>query len=280
MRTRLLAGLLPGILTLGGDTQAHERFPPGDGAGSLVSVSVDVEGRPAPLYRAPDGSDRFYLQASPHARYALRLSSRTHERLGVRITVDGLNVISGAREDGPRAWNPGRMYVLGPWDSLDVRGWRASLEEVRQFTFVDEERSYAARSGKADARMGWIEVAVYRERRPHARVDAPRDDAGSAGGRAPAEEERADGALNAPVSPRRERSHPGTGWGAPTDDPAMVVDFDPQPHPAERVVLRYEYASALRALGIAPRPWRPGRDRLRERDGGEDGFAQPPTRRH
>jgi hypothetical protein len=39
-------------------------------------------------------------------------------------------------------------------------------------------------------------------------------------------------------------------------------------------VLRYEYAPALRALGILPRPWW-GRDRLRERDRGE-GFAKPP----
>ena len=43
---------------------------------------------------------------------------------------------------------------------------------------------------------------------------------------------------------------------------------------AERVTLRYEYASALRALGILPAPWW-ARDRLRERDGGT-GFAKPP----
>jgi len=54
------------------------------------------------------------------------------------------------------------------------------------------------------------------------------------------------------------------------------VDFEPQSSPAERVTLRYEYASALRALGILPAPPWWARDRLRERDSGATGFAKPP----
>ena len=30
------------------------------------------------------------------------------------------------------------MYVLDPWQRTTVQGWRTSLQEVRQFTFVDE----------------------------------------------------------------------------------------------------------------------------------------------
>jgi hypothetical protein len=57
------------------------------------------------------------------------------------------------------------MYVLGPWEQTTVRGWRSSLSDVREFTFVDERSSYAARAGKANGHMGWIEVAVFREQR-------------------------------------------------------------------------------------------------------------------
>ena len=134
--------------------------------GSLVSVAVEVDGRSAPLYAATDGSGRYYLEARAGSRYQVRIASRSSERIGVRLTVDGLNAVSGERDQ--TSWwegrRPGRMYVLDPWGSTVVRGWRTSLDEVRLFTFVDEERSYAARSGKANEKMGWIEVAVFRER--------------------------------------------------------------------------------------------------------------------
>ena len=128
--------------------------------GRLLDVSVEIEGRASPLYAAADGSGRFYFEAREGGRYALRLANRTNERLGAVVTVDGLNVISGLRDEGR-----GRMYVIGPWEDTTIRGWRSSLAEVRRFTFVDERSSYAARSGKANSKMGWIEVAVYREQR-------------------------------------------------------------------------------------------------------------------
>jgi hypothetical protein len=267
---------------------ARAHLHPRDGAGSLVTVSVDVEGQPTPLYRAPDGSGRYYLEARPRSRYALRLANNTHQRLGVVITVDGLNAISGeqvAALPGRRGPN-GRMYVLDPWASVTVQGWRTSLDEVRRFTFVDEQRSYAARSGQANARMGWIELAVYRERQPVSpdvsglrrgrEIPPP-----PAEGRDEAEDRETPTADGAGESARpgaaAPRSYPGTGWGPRTDDHATLVDFDPQPQPGERITLRYEYASGLRALGIDVRPWWTARDRLRERDRGEGGFAKAPA---
>jgi hypothetical protein len=70
------------------------------------------------------------------------------------------------------------------------------------------------------------------------------------------------------------RSYPGTGWGERTHDPVVLVSFDPEPEPRERVTLRYEYRRALVALGVLP-PYK-WRDRLTERDQAEPGFAQPP----
>ena len=54
-----------------------------------------------------------------------------------------------------------------------MRGWRTSLEDVRRFTFVDERGSYAARTGRANGKMGWIQAWAYRERYA-ARVSPPR----------------------------------------------------------------------------------------------------------
>jgi hypothetical protein len=280
-----------GLFGMPAAIQAHDVYDLGS-PGSRLAVSVEIDGHEAPLYPAPDGSGRRYLEAREGASYAVRLENRTGERVGVVLMVDGLNAISGVQAI-PYSWAPpGRMYVLDPWDSTTVRGWRTSLSEIRRFTFVDERSSYAARAGKASGKMGWIEVSVYRELRPlvrrpwepRVRGDGPSSDEASRDGAgrpappaartAPEAEPQADAksAARAPLS----ESYPGTGWGRPTDDPVQVVSFDPQPRPSETVTLRYEYAPALRALGIALRPeW--SRDRLRDRDGGVWGYAQPPA---
>jgi hypothetical protein len=263
----------------------------------MVGVSVEVEGARTGLFPDPQGTGRYYLEAREGARYDIVLQNRTRERLGVVVTVDGLNVISGERTGGGD-----RMYVLDPWGSTAIRGWRVSLSDVRRFTFVDERGSYAARSGKANGRMGWIEVKVYRERshpRPYPLIQQPepgnprssaptedkdeaRADAGSpsatpypdqAAPEAPATGKLQDrpeagvskGRADAPdATAERRRAFPGTGWGARTDDPVTVVSFEPDATTAECVTLRYEYAPMLRALGIPTWP-EPGRDRLGER---------------
>ena len=256
--------------------------------GTLVGVSVEIDGREASLYPAPDGSGRYYLEARAGGRYAVSLANRTAERVGVVLTVDGLNAISGERDE-----RTGRMYVLDPWQSTRVQGWRTSLADVRQFTFVDEKRSYAARSGKANEKMGWIEIAVYRERRAYAQA-SPRpwsetkrqdSDAREEQGErdqapgAPAPEATSRDSAQAPKlegeSAGRLRSYPGTGWGDRAHDPVVLVDFNPESSPSECVTLRYEYRSALVALGVLPAP-APPRDRLWQRERAEPGFAQPP----
>jgi hypothetical protein len=280
--------LAAGVFLLPAAAGAQE-MSPWDGPGSLVRVSVEVDGRVTPLYPAPDGSGRRYLEARQGSSYLVRLENRTGQRLGVALTVDGLNVISGVKGVPPRAGSsPGRMYILDPWGETVVRGWRTSLSEVRRFTFVDESASYAARTGQANPRMGWIELGVYRERRPYVRRWFPsdsrsRDEAGrgaakdAEGARQPAPEATAEANGLGQDSAKSPRSaYPGTGWGSRDDDPAQVVSFDPEPAAAETQVVRYEYASALRALGILPRPDY-GRDRLRERERGEWGFAAPPA---
>ena len=253
--------------------------------GSQVSVSVEVEGSSAPLYAAPDGSGRYYVEARRGARYSLRLSNRTGERLAVLMTVDGLNVISGDKQP---AGETGRMYVLDPWESALIQGWRTSLDDVRRFTFVDEQASYATRAGKANSRMGWIEMAVFHERQRYAyrrepdvaqpqeesRDDQPAAPSASADARGRSENEGAAKAGSAAAA-QAPRAYPGTGWGERTHDTVQLVDFEAESQPSERITLRYEYASGLRALGILP--WRYTRDRLQQRDSGDGGgFAQPP----
>jgi hypothetical protein len=154
--------------------------------------------------------------------------------------------------------------------------------------FVDEERSYAERSGKANRDMGWIRVLAYREagipwlserdgrmrdRRNGPRPEGAEPPSADRGLASPGEAEsqlKADGDRGS-----REESNPGTGWGDQSWDPVNRTSFLAEHRATDHVVLRYEYASGLRALGIDIRR---NRDRLRERERGDLGFAQPPRR--
>jgi hypothetical protein len=264
----LLAGVALAATASGHSGRRHEA------PGPLVGVSVEVGGQSADLYPAPDGSGRYYLEAREGSSYVLHLANRSAERLGVVVQVDGLNVVSGAHDSGR-----GRMYVLGPGQRTTVRGWRTSLDDVRRFTFVDEKASYAARSGKANSRMGWIELEVFREKRRWTRHRRPEDRVGRPSGRSDEASERSADAAEAEARPQAKsqapaRSYPGTGWGSRAHDPVVLVTFEPERSPAQRTTLRYEYRGALVALGVLPSAHR-HHDRLAERDRGE-GFAPPP----
>jgi hypothetical protein len=280
MNAYRISRLLLAALSLAATAPAHSRCL-SEAAGPLVAVSVEVGGHPADLFPAPDGSGRYYLEARQGAPYLIHLANRSGERLGVVLTVDGLNAISGAPDEGR-----GRMYVLDPWGRATVRGWRTSLQEVRRFTFVDEEASYAARTNQASSRMGWVEVSVYRERGRWMRGRLA--DRGAAGERsrrneaAPAPAEPAADAAESESRPQaksqegaRARSYPGTGWGSRSHDPVVLVHFEPAHSASQRTTLRYEYRDALVALGVLPSP-HDSRDRLAERDRGMEGFAPPP----
>jgi hypothetical protein len=280
--------------------------------GRLVDVQVLVGGDATPLYFPSGRHDRRYFQAFRGRNYSLAVTNNSGRRIGVLIAVDGLNVVNGERS---RLASGEAMYVLDPWERTVIRGWRSSLNAVRKFVFVDEERSYAERTGQANGDMGWIRVLAFNERNP-AWYDVPgrinqreparerddevrpygsRDERGGEDSKAAPRDlaERApeaEGQEGDVVGPRKPQSStkslerneppsaqsvPGTGWGEKSRDPVRRVWFVPQPHATDHLVFRYEYASGLRALGIRPRGTR---DRLWEREHGDLGFAQPPRR--
>jgi hypothetical protein len=307
---RSLAACAALALVLSAAPAGASRYDDPDGSrwdraanGRLVDVQVLVEGQAAPLYFAPGRWDRRYFQALRGRHYALRVQNRTGQRVGVLISVDGLNVVNGERSSLQRSES---MYVLDPWETATIRGWRTSLEQVRQFVFVDEERSYAERTGQANGDMGWIRVLAFEERRPVACFDRPElkgllgdmrggraddglreresRDAKPQASQAPvpgadrmqkeeanaprsAEKSLAEGLAGAPQSD----AYPGTGWGERRQDPVRETSFVAAATPGDHLVFRYEYASSLRALGIAL-----DGDRLRDRERGELGFAKPP----
>jgi hypothetical protein len=263
-----------------------------------LAVSVRIGSGTTPLYQAAHRGDRWYLEAKEGAKYEVRVRNTTGERVGFLIAVDGLNAINGQRT----SLNPHEpLYVLEPYGTTTVKGWRKNLGNVSRFVFVDEKRSYAERTGQGNGELGWIRVVAFHEQAPPIVYDdrdliLGRDRGEREGNESKSRaESRADepqaGAMGSPSAPptaqrsapyemdgsKDERSSPGTGWGRNERDRARYVDFEPQAWASATITLRYEYRPALVSLGILPqRDW--NASRLWEREKGNYGFAQAPTR--
>ena len=126
-------------------------------ASSLVDVSVvdRDNGIPLPTHYH---NGKLYIAGIPGHRYSVRLSNRTAARVLTVLSVDGVNAISGQTagtdQDG---------YVLDPYETTEIGGWRKSLSEIAQFNFTALNNSYAARTGRPN-NVGVIGVAVFREK--------------------------------------------------------------------------------------------------------------------
>lgn len=230
-----------------------------------------------------------WVPGEPGHRYAVRLTNASAERVLVVLSVDGVNAISGETAAASQAG-----YVLAPWQSTEVSGWRKSLDDVAQFYFTDLPDSYAARTGRPD-NVGVVGIAVFREARPiayappvyptypayprpesEARGDEQaraRDDA-SVAANAPAAREAAGSVYDkADAQPQRL----GTGHGQREWAPVARAEFvRASRSPSQVTQLRYDDGNALAAAGIVPRASYWPRDERPEAFPG--GFAADPPR--
>jgi hypothetical protein len=101
-----------------------------------------------------------YVAGRPGDRYAVRLTNRSSGRVLVVLSVDGVNAVSG---DTAAVSQTG--YVLAPYQTAEITGWRKSYSEAAAFYFTALPDSYAARTGRPD-NVGVIGAAVFRERVP------------------------------------------------------------------------------------------------------------------
>lgn len=197
-----------------------------------------------------------WVEGTPGHRYGVRVANLTGQRVLVVLSVDGINAVSGQRADPAQAG-----YVLGPWESAQIDGWRKSLREVAQFVFSDPGHSYAARTGRP-ANVGVVGVAVFRQVPPVLPATAPPPpwaplvEGTAAEADAPAMAAGKTANAQAMRAPARGQSL-GTAHGQRQDAPVEETDFvRATPVPEQLSQVRYEDHASLVALGVLP-PWRP-----------------------
>ena len=247
--------------------------PPAFAVGGIVDMQIvdRSRGDVLPAYRSRGAS---WVAGRPGDRYAVRLTNRSGSRVLVVLSVDGVNAVSGET-----AATGQTGYVLGPWASAEITGWRKSYAEAAAFYFTALPDSYAARTDRPD-NVGVIGAAVFRERvplpvqRPYeappvasnrfdgARAEPERRAQAQGGAEAAADSRSTDAAAPATAAPpMRERDSLakadklGTGHGEREYSPTTQTTFErASSQPAEIVQVRYDSYANLVASGVIGRP--------------------------
>jgi hypothetical protein len=121
-----------------------------------MQVSILQNGR---VLRTIAHKGETYVEAPPAGEYTIRLSNSSPKRCMAVVSVDGVNILNGTD-----AGFAGPGYVLGPWQTVDVPGWRRDHGKVSAFTFEEQGASYAAQTGRGTANVGVVGVAVFEEK--------------------------------------------------------------------------------------------------------------------
>jgi hypothetical protein len=162
----LLAVLAVGVLVLACGTRADARPPFWRGRPVPPPYSFSVEdenGNALPTFRQ---EGKTFLLGEPGLRYNIRVQNPTAQRVEAVVSVDGRDAVSG----DPGDYVNGRGYVIAPYGSVLIEGFRRSFEEVATFRFTSPDNSYSARMGTPQ-NVGVIGVAFFPERvRPPAPV--------------------------------------------------------------------------------------------------------------
>jgi hypothetical protein len=256
MKTNLLAGLILAVL----GTSAT--------AGSLLDVTVLARSRGGGANGLPSYwyGGQTYVEGVAGQEFRVRLTNHTGERVLAVLSVDGVNAITGQTAGVNQIG-----YIVNPYQSVDVDGWRKSNVRTAAFFFTDLGNSYAARTGRPD-NVGVIGAAVFREVNAYrfdAEPDYPyppqssandgypeykrRESADAPSATAPKLAGRAPSAESAPVDKAFGSAPLGTGHGRSEYAPLRRGQFNREANVFEGVNVRYDSYANLIAMGVIPR---------------------------
>jgi hypothetical protein len=125
-------------------------------AATVTMTLEDGSGYPLPTF-AHQG--QLYVEGLSNQAYAIRLTNNSAARVEAVVTVDGRDVVSGQLGN----YKKQRGYVIEPFGSIRVDGFRQSLDHVAEFRFADVAASYGARMGTPQ-HAGVIGVALFYEK--------------------------------------------------------------------------------------------------------------------
>ncbi|HNZ11124.1 MAG TPA: hypothetical protein PKI97_06745 [Smithellaceae bacterium] len=242
-------------------------------AGTVIGDAVDVSvitdrGSFLPFYtvKSRHHLKKVYAEAVEGDHYRIVVRNKLNRRVGVVVSVDGRNIISGQK-----SWlkNTERMYIIDPYSTNEYSGWRTGQDKINRFYFTDAPDSYAAAFGDESA-MGVIAVAVYPEVRhcpPPPYFSHRTKEEGK-------NESTRDMAAPSVLGKSQAMESAGTGYGHEEYSPSYRVEFEPEKKVVESILIKYEWRKTLCKMNIihCGRPYEYSHNRIWE----NDGYAPPP----
>ena len=216
---------------------------------SATRLSVEIvdrnEGRVLPVY---SHAGRRFVVGKPGNEYSIRVRNANGERVLAVMSVDGVNIITGDTASPAQSG-----YVLGPYETAEIAGWRKDMSRTAAFYFTALPDSYAARTGRPD-NVGVIGVAVFRERLrpvPYGTISKDRERTD----RTESSADRAAAGTPAPAAPLAEsapsKQQLGTGHGRSESSYAQYTNFErASDTPSETFAIYYDSYENLLAQGV------------------------------
>ena len=215
---------------------------------TAVEIFDRTEGRVLPLYWH---EGRRYVVGKPGNEYAIRVRNGAGGRVLAVMSVDGVNVITGDTASPQQSG-----YVLAPYETAEIAGWRTSLSHTAAFYFTALPDSYAARTGRPD-NVGVIGVAIFAEKQRPVALQEPRREIERMDAKtAPAPLPFAPAAAaNEAGAARDQAAKLGTGYGRGETSYASYTRFERASEtPSETIAIYYDSFANLLAQGVPVAP--------------------------
>ena len=92
-----------------------------------------------------------FVEGRANSTYELQVRNNSPERIMAILSVDGLGVIDG---QAAGADSPG--YVIEPYQTLTVPGWKVDGDTAAKFQFGSASGSYSNRTGRGKKNVGVV----------------------------------------------------------------------------------------------------------------------------
>lgn len=126
---------------------------------SCTTARILVNGKPVKIFT--DGQGQSWVEAREGSKYQIEVKNNSMFRVLCVASIDGINVISGEEA----TLEPENGYVINPFSSLKIDGWRISDDSVKEFLFTyDKSKSYSVKLGAGAKNLGVIGIAIFEEK--------------------------------------------------------------------------------------------------------------------